>query len=359
MNWLDKPAEVRSGEELAAGKLEAYLKSRLPDLAGSLSVRQFPRGFSNLTYLLRFDDREVVLRRPPFGVKIKSAHDMGREYRILSKLISVYPKIPRPLLYCEDESVLGAPFYIMTRLKGVILRPQMPKAMNPPPELMGRIAESFIINLVELHGLDYQEAGLADLGKPEKYVQRQVEGWSHRYLNARTDEIPEMEQAVRWLSENIPIESAAVLIHNDYKYDNIVLDPGDWAQITGVLDWEMATTGDPLMDLGTSLGYWVQRDDPEELQELQFSPTTIPGNPSREELVSRYEQLSGRRVDNVVFYYVYGLFKLAVIVQQIYARYQRGHTQDPRFANLILAVEACGHMAVQAIGKQRISSLMG
>ncbi len=358
MDWLDKSATVRSGEELAVDKLEAYLISRLPELDGPLTVRQFTRGFSNLTYLLRFGDQELVLRQPPIGARIETAHDMGREYQILSNLVLTYPKVPTPLLYCDDESVLGVHFYIMTRLKGIILRARMPKAMNPQPELMRRIADAFISNLVELHEVDYQEAGLADLGKPEGYVRRQIEGWTRRYHHARTEEIPAMEQAAGWLAENIPVESAAVLIHNDYKYDNIVLDPADWAQISGVLDWEMATIGDPLMDLGTTLGYWVQRDDPEEIQELQFSPTIIPGNPNREELVMRYEQLSGRRVDNVVFYYVYGLFKLAVIVQQIYARYKRGHTQDPRFANLILAVKACGRMAVRAVEKQRISGLI-
>jgi aminoglycoside phosphotransferase (APT) family kinase protein len=300
IDWRDKSAEVRPGEELAADKLEPYLKSRLPDLDGPLTVRQFPSGFSNLTYLLRVGDQELVLRRPPFGAKIKSAHDMGREYKILSSLVITYPKAPRPLLFCDDESVLGAPFYIMTRLKGIILRPQMPEEMNPPPEVMGRIADSLISNLVELHGVDYQGTGLADLGKPEGYIQRQIEGWTRRYQNARTDEIPEMERAAGWLAENSPVESGAALIHNDYKYDNIVLDPADWSQIIGVLDWEMTTIGDPLMDLGTSLGYWVQPDDPEEIQALQFSPTTLPGNPTRQELVSRYEQLSGRQVDHLV-----------------------------------------------------------
>jgi aminoglycoside phosphotransferase (APT) family kinase protein len=359
MDWRDRSAKVRSGEELAADRLEAYLKSRLPDLDGPLTVRQFPRGFSNLTYVLRVGDQELVLRRPPFGAKIKSAHDMGREYKILSSLVTIYPKAPRPLLFCDDESVLGAPFYIMTRLEGIILRPQMPEEMNPPPELMGQIADSFISNLVELNGVDFQGAGLADLGRPEGYVQRQIEGWTRRYQNSRTDEILEMERTAGWLAENSPAESGAALIHNDYKYDNIVLDPADWSQIIGVLDWEMTTIGDPLMDLGTSLGYWVQRDDPQEIQALQFSPTTLPGNPTRQELVDRYQQLSGREVDNIVFYYVYGLFKLAVIVQQIYYRYKKGHTRDPRFANLIHAVKACGRMAVQAIDKQRIDSLMG
>ena len=353
--WLDRPAAVRPGEEVDNGRLDRYLKNWLPALSGTLAVEQFPSGFSNLTYLLRYSKQQLVLRRPPFGAKIKSAHDMGREYRILSRLIQVYPKVPRPLLYCEDESVIGAPFYVMTRLTGVILRPQMPAAMTPAPGLMSRIADAFVANFVALHGVDYEAAGLGKLGQPEGYIQRQIAGWSKRYKASRTDDIPEMEQAAAWLAEEQPAESEATLIHNDYKYDNLVLDPEDWSTIIGVLDWEMATLGDPLMDLGSSLGYWVEGGDPEEIQALRLSPTNVPGNPSREELLASYERQSGREVSNPVFYYVYGLFKLAVIVQQIYARYRRGDTQDPRFAGLIDAVRACGRMAGQAIEKGRIS----
>lgn len=353
--WLDRPSAVRPGEALDIARLDRYLKSQLPSLHGSLAVEQFPRGFSNLTYLLRYPDRQLVLRRPPFGARIKSAHDMGREYKILSGLIKVYPKVPRPLLYTEDETVLGAPFYVMTRLEGVILRPQMPAEMTPPPPVMAGIADAFIDNLLDLHGLDMEAAGLNELGRPEGYIGRQISGWSKRYRAAQTDDIGEMERAAAWLAETQPAESGATLIHNDYKYDNLVLDPDDWTSIIGVLDWEMATIGDPLMDLGTSLGYWVEANDPEEIQALRLSPTNTPGNPTREELLHRYTQRSGRQVGNPVFFYVYGLFKLAVIVQQIYARYRRGDTQDPRFANLIDAVRACGRMAVRAIDKGRIS----
>jgi aminoglycoside phosphotransferase (APT) family kinase protein len=357
-DWRDRPSPVRSGEELDVEKLSSYLKAHLPDLDRSLIVEQFPHGYSNLTYRLRFGDRELVLRRPPLGAKIKTAHDMGREYTILSHLIEVYPKVPRPLLYCQDESVLGSAFYVMTRLEGVIMRPQMPEEMVPPSSLMKRIAGSFIDNLVDLHAVDHRAAGLGDLGRPEGYVERQIRGWTKRYYHAKTDDIDEMERAGSWLADHMPPESGAGLIHNDYKYDNIVLDPADWAKIIGVLDWEMATIGDPLMDLGSSLGYWVQSDDPEEIQALRFSPTTLPGNPSRQELVERYIRKSGIQEPDMVFYYVYGLFKLAVIVQQIYARYKLGYTQDPRFADLILAVRACGHMAIQATTKKRIDQLV-
>jgi aminoglycoside phosphotransferase (APT) family kinase protein len=275
---------------------------------------------------------------------------MSREFRILSHLIDIYFKIPEPILYCEDEAILGAPFYLMQRLSGVILRPHMPPEMIPAPTLMGQIANALIDNLADLHALDYKTAGLGDFGKPEGYVQRQVTGWSKRYLRSKTDEIADMEKTAVWLAENLPPESGATLIHNDYKYDNLVLDTADWSHIIGVLDWEMATIGDPLMDLGTSLGYWVQPNDPPVILAMQFSPTTLPGNPTRDELIERYAQKSGRDVSNLTFYYVYGLFKLAVIVQQIYYRYKKGYTQDPRFANLIEAVKACGAMAARSIG---------
>lgn len=356
--WLDQPAPVRAGEVLDTGRLARYLRERIPGLAGKLMVEQFPQGYSNLTYLLQFENRQLVLRRPPFGAKIKTAHDMGREYHILSHLVDVYPKVPRPLVYCDDETIVGAPFYVMTRLKGVILRPQMPAGMVPAAQLMAEIAGGFIDNLVDLHAVDHQAAGLDDLGQPAGYVGRQIGGWCKRYQNARSDDIQEMEEVAEWLADNMPVDSGVALIHNDYKYDNLVLDPADWSRIIGVLDWEMATIGDPLMDLGSALGYWVEAGDPAEIRALRLSPTDLPGNPSRQQLVDRYARQSGRDVDDIVFYYVYGLFKLATIVQQIYSRFLQGHTDDPRFAGLIKAVRACSQMAVAAIEKQRIDALI-
>lgn len=356
-DWIDQPAAVRKGEALDAERLEAYLRAHLPGAEGPLVVAQFPSGFSNLTYLLRFGDRALVLRRPPFGATIKSAHDMGREYAILSRLAPVYPKVPKPLLYCEDEAVIGAPFYVMERVEGVILRAKMPEAMIPPPDRMAAVAGAFVDTLAELHAVDYAAAGLGELGRPEGYVRRQIEGWARRYRKARTDDVPALERAAAWLDEHQPPESGTALIHNDYKYDNLVLAPDDWSRVIAVLDWEMATIGDPLMDLGTTLGYWVDPDDPPAMQALRLSPTTLPGNPTRAEVAERYAAASGRDLGDVVFYYVYGLFKIAVIVQQIYARYRAGHTSDPRFAGLIHAVRACGDVAERAIGKGRLDRL--
>ncbi len=356
-NWLDQPALIRAGETFNVEALALYLKEQLPGLEGSLVVSQFPRGFSNLTYLLKFDNRELVLRRPPFGANIRGGHDMGREYKILSRLYQVYPKVPQALLYCTVETVLGAPFYVMERVQGVILRNSMPDEARPRPDLMKRIAKAVLDNFVELHAVDYEAAGLADLGKPAGYIKRQIGGWAKRYQKAKTDDVPEMKRMATWLAEHEAPESDAALIHNDYKYNNMILNPNDWTQVTALLDWEMSTLGDPLMDLGTSLAYWIEPNDPPQMQHLKFSPTHWPGNPSRATLVERYAQKSGRDVSNIVFYYVYGLFKLAVVAQQIYVRYKLGYTQDERFAHINQNVQLCGQIASQAIAKGRIDDL--
>lgn len=355
--WIDRSRAVRQGEELDLARLQAYLSAQVPELDGPVVVEQFPSGHSNLTYLLRIRDRELVLRRPPFGAKIKTAHDMKREYHILSHLVSVYPKVPHPVLYCEDESVLGAPFYVMERLKGIILRAAAPKGLELAPALMRTLSENLVDNLVEIHRVDYAAAGLGELGHAEGYVRRQIEGWTGRYQKARTDDIPNIERAAAWLAEHMPPEAGASLIHNDYKYDNLVLDPDNPAHIIGVLDWEMATIGDPLMDLGTTLGYWVDPDDPPPMLALPFGLTTLPGNLSRQELAQRYAEKSGYDLAHILFYYVYALFKIAVIVQQIYARYKAGLTQDERFATMIYAVQVLGQAAAMAIEKGRIDAL--
>ena len=358
MSNIDRSSSVRQGEELPAELLFEYLHTQLPDLTQPLNVEQFPSGFSNLTYLLRAGDRELVLRRPPVGAKIKTAHDMSREYRILSHLYPVYNKVPRPLLFCEDESILGAPFYVMERVTGIILRAQRPKGINLGPEQMRRLSQAFIENLAEIHELDYEAAGLGDLGSPQGYVKRQVEGWTKRYFNARTDDVPEIEKLAVWLDQNLPADSErSGLIHNDYKYDNLVLAPDDLGRVIAVLDWEMATIGDPLMDFGTSLGYWVETDDPEVWQRYGFGLTSLPGSFTRTELLEHYTQRTGRRVDDPVFYFAYGLLKIAVIVQQIYFRYQKGLTRDPRFAGLGALVKACGDLAQRAIERRRIDAL--
>ena len=353
--WLDRTSAVREGEELDLGRLEAYLREHLPDApGGELAVEQFPGGFSNLTYLLRLGELDLVLRRPPFGNRVKSAHDMGREFRVLDKLYAVYEPAPRPYLYCEDESVLGAPFYVMERRRGVILRRQLPEGLEIPPELAERLSRSFIDNLATFHTLDYEAAGLADMGKTEGYVERQVTGWARRYERAKTDAWPELEEAGTWLAENMPGESAASAVHNDYKYDNLMLDPDDLTRIVAVLDWEMCTLGDPLMDLGSTLAYWVEEGDDAHWRAMSFGPTDLPGTLTRRQLVERYAEKTPFDVGRMTFYYVFGLFKLAVIGQQIYYRYAKGLTQDRRFARMNQMVGLLGRMAMAAVERDSI-----
>jgi aminoglycoside phosphotransferase (APT) family kinase protein len=324
----DHPTSVRAGEELDLIRLEPFLRSHFPEATGSLSVAQFPSGHSNLTYLVSLGDRQMVLRRPPFGSKVKTAHDMSREYQVLSKLQLIYPQAPKALLYCEDASVLGCHFYPMERVQGIILRRDPPEGLGNNAETARQLSEAFVDNLARLHGLDYSTIGLADLEKPQGYLDRQVEGWIARYHGSRTHDLHEVGRISDWLNERRPREAPYTLIHNDYKYDNVVLDPTDITRIGGVLDWEMCTVGDPLSDLGTALAYWVDPEDSEELQNIRWGPTTVPGTLTRTEFVRRYAQTTGRDVSSIVFYRVLALFKVTVIIQQIYYRYHQGLTRD-------------------------------
>jgi aminoglycoside phosphotransferase (APT) family kinase protein len=348
---IDPTKPVRPGEELDAKGLARFLGW------DEVRITQFPSGHSNLTYLVESgahdNHRQLVLRRPPHGSRVKTAHDMGREYRILSRLHGIYPLAPKPIVYCDDATLLGAPFYVMERIVGVILRRDPPPALLPPEVARG-LGEAFIDNLARLHALDYRSCDLGDLGRPEGYVERQVRGWSERYRNARTDEIPDMEFLERWVHENMPRESGAALIHNDYKYDNLVLAADDLTRIVGVLDWEMSTLGDPLMDLGTALSYWVHADDPPELQAVRMCATTAAGSPRREQLLSRYQERTGKDIPNILFYYCFAQFKSCGVLQQIYYRYQQGLTRDERFAAMIHGVRALAATAVRAIERDRI-----
>ena len=354
---LDKAKEIRKGEGLDEGALKKYLSEELKVPNGALQIRQFPSGFSNLTYLINFADKEYVLRRPPFGANIKSGHDMSREFKILTALKGSYDKAPNPILFEEKAEVLDAPFYLMERVQGIILRAGIKEENLPTPQQFKSLSNNFVDTLVELHQLDYKAIGLETLGNPEGYTTRQVEGWSKRYLKSKTSTVKTIEKTALWLQENIPPISGASLIHNDFKYDNLVLTPDENLNIKAVLDWEMTTLGNPLMDLGTSLGYWVHESDPDFIAQNQLSLTSKPGNPSRGELASLYEKKSGKTLDNIEFYFVFGVFKIAVIVQQIYYRYTLGHTKDPRFKHLDKIVELYGMLAQQAIKKKRIDHL--
>ena len=354
---VDSPKEIRHGEEFSLETLKTYL-SKNDINADNLSIKQFPSGYSNLTYFLKSSSREFVLRRPPFGAKsLQGGHDMFREYNVLKNLKSQFTKVPDVYLYCDNNEIIGVPFYLMERVEGYIIRPNLQQKDSPGKEVIQRVSKSLVSSLVELHNVDIDQANLNELGNIDGYIKRQVEGWIKRYNHSKTDSIANMDFIASWLHENQPLEVQGSIVHNDFKYDNLVLDKDNHSKITAVLDWEMATIGDPFMDLGTTLGYWVDKNDLPELKLFQLSATTLDGNPTREGILELYEEESGKNITNPVFYYVFGLFKIAVIAQQIYFRYKKGYTKDRRFSVLNLAVMSLSVMAKQAIIKNRLSDL--
>ncbi len=349
---------VREGEEINEIKLKEFLFKNTLITSGNaeLTVKQFTNGYSNLTYLLIIDEKEYVLRRPPFAAP-KRGHDMGREFRVLQQLNSVYDKSPKVYVFNDDDHIIDAPFYIMEKVKGEILTAKSALEKQISSEDFKTISNTWVNAFVEFHEIDYKAAGLSELGQPVGYVERQVNNWGKQYLAAATDEVPAAQKVMTWMSEYQPKKYDHSLIHNDFKYDNVVFEDNSWKKISAVLDWEMCTLGDPMMDLGTSLGYWTTANDPEIMKQGLASPTVMDGNPSRIEIVQQYALKSGRNIDNLTFYYAYGLFKIAVIAQQIYYRYKHGHTSDPKFANLNKASALCCNTAWQAIQKNQIDNL--
>jgi len=347
VSFDDVTRAPRPGEELDIRRLSDFLKQERPDLKGKIEIAQFPSGHSNLTYLIRVGEAELVLRRPPHGKKPKSGHDMHREWTVLNALNHHFPYIPEPVAYCEDPEVLGAPFFLMRRIRGLILRRDLPKGLTLKPGEMRGLCEQIVDVHRELHSLDYHEINMDSLGRPEGYVARQISGWSRRFRDAHTPDVPDFENVMEWLREHQPPEQGAAIIHNDYRFDNVVLD--DSLNVIGVLDWEMATIGDPLMDLGASLAYWVEPGDGPGMEAIRLVPTTYPGALTRREVVERYLTGSGFAPEDFTFYFVYGLFRLAGIAQQIYYRFYNGQTKDPRFGRLGKAVHVLETAAMRAI----------
>jgi aminoglycoside phosphotransferase (APT) family kinase protein len=331
---------VRASEQLDWSRLDAYLRAELPkqidgfDTAAAMEVEQFPGGHSNLTYLLRFGDRELVLRRPPFGPVPPRAHDMARECRVLAAVHPLFPLAPRPYLLCDDPAVAGFVFYVMERRRGIVIRDDEPPEMRDRIDLRRGISEAMIDTLAELHAIDVAAHGLDSLGKPAGFVARQIRGWTERWHGAKTSDVPEMEELATWLEARIPADPPrATLVHGDYKLDNVMLDGSRPDRLVAVFDWEMSAIGDPLVDLGILLCYWVHiagesRDD------AVATVTTRPGWFGRDEILERYAARAKREVGNIAIYEVFAVFKLAVVIQQIYARYVRGQTDDPRFKTL-------------------------
>lgn len=339
----DDTIEIRAGEQLDWENVEQYLRAHIPEIgAGVREVRQFPSGASNLTYLIRIGAWEGVLRRPPFGPVPPKAHDMQRESGLLEHIHSFFPLAPRPYLFCSDLEVMGVPFYVMERRKGIVLDGRFPPGTEVTPDLCRRLSEAVIDTLVEIHAVDWQKAGLASFGHPAGFLERQVSGWIERYKRSETPESPDVTSLTRWLVEHTPTSPAPTLIHNDFKLNNMLMDVQDLTRPVAVLDWEMATIGDPLFDLAISLGYWVQHDDSAELRAILPTITHQPGFMSRNELMERYAARSGRDLSSMDFYLTFAYFKLSVILQQIYIRWLRGQTKDPRFA----AFGKCIHVLI-------------
>lgn len=331
---------VRSGEELDVAALANYLRGKI-ESADGIRVAQFPKGHSNLTYLVEAGGREYVLRRGPLGPVPPKAHDMAREYRILAAIHPHFPEAPGVFHLCEDTALMGAVFFLMERRRGLVLRDSIPGEILRTSDYPQRISEAFIGCLVRLHKIDVVKTGLLALGKPEGFLERQVEGWAERWLRAKTSEIPAMDEVIGWLRERRPASGAPTLVHNDYKLDNLMLPFDSVDRIEAVLDWEMTTVGDPLADLGLTLCYWL-------VDGLNGpSVTQQPGWYSREQLVNRYAELSGRDVSQIGYHEVLGVFKLAVILQQIYFRFRRGQTADRRFEKFDEQVEALIHRAAE------------
>jgi len=334
---------VRQGEALDWAGLDRHLKTVLPHLEGEPGVSQFAGGNSNLTYRLKYANDDLVLRRPPFGTKAKTAHSMSREYRVMNALKPVFPSVPNTLYYSDDEAIIGSEFYVMQKVDGVLIRTRLPAEWNLTSSDTRRFCTCFWEKLIELHQVDFRKAGLGDFGKPSGYAERQVLGWNDRYERAITPDVDNFATVRAWLAANMPADTVRhSILHGDYRIDNVILDSNDPCNIRAVLDWEMCALGDPLMDLGSSLAYWIEDDDPVELKHLLVQPSNAPGMLTRREILDLYQHLTGLDTSNFTFYQVYGYWRLAVIVQQIYFRYFHGQTQDQRFKSFGTAVQQLG-----------------
>ena len=354
---------VRAGEELDGAALAAYLSDRIGRQSSTthpnptVEIEQFPGGHSNLTYLVRFDGQEFVLRRPPVGPVAPTAHDMPREYKLLSVVNPHFPLAPKPILLCEDVSVIGVPFYLMERRRGFIVRSRVPPEIGENLALRTQLSETVVDTLVALHAIDIYSAGIVNIGKPEGFVARQVRGWADRWERSKTGELAEMDEVISWLRERIPPDAGAdaqraTLVHNDFKLDNLMLAEQDPSRIVAVLDWEMCTVGDPLIDLGLALGYWTMLGG--DRRSSLRAVTNGPGWMTREEIIGRYETKTGRNLSRIVFYETFARFKVAVVIQQIYFRYVLGQTHDERFRNFDDLVRELVSEALELTHRSRI-----
>jgi len=347
--------DIRKGEELDITAVDRVLKQAVPELTGQPKVTQYASGASNLTYALDYPDRRLVLRRPPFGTKPKSGHDMFREYRVMTALKPVYPAVPRTLYYTKDPDIIGAEFYVMERVEGHLIHTTIPKDWNWGEVETRKLCLAFFDKLIELHNINYKDIGLSDFGRPDGYVERQILGWNRRYEKALTPDVDAFEDVRDWLDANRPKdEKGAAILHGDFRIDNLILDLDDPTKINAILDWEISALGDPLMDLGNTLAYWIEADDPPAMQALSRQPSAAPGMLSRKQILAYYAEKTGADIRDFHFYYVYGIFRLAVILQQIYYRFYHGQTKDERFKIYAPMVNILGGVARERIASGEI-----
>jgi aminoglycoside phosphotransferase (APT) family kinase protein len=338
MSLIDQPKATRAEDVLDVNAVSAFVKSHYPNAHGALEIKQFPGGASNLTYQLNFDNVSLILRTSPKGTKAKGAHDMAREFRIMERLKPSYNYVPEMIALCSDESVIGREFYVMEKISGIIPRANLPKTLVLSESDVNTLCRNVIDTLIELHKVDIKSTGLHELGKGIGYCQRQVDGWSERYKKAKTWNVPSCNYVIDYLKANVPQQEKTCFIHNDFRFDNVVLDEHNPTKVIGVLDWEMATIGDPMMDLGNSLAYWVQADDDFVAKQTRRQPTHLKGMYTRKEVIQYYCDQMGFDAKDFTFYEVYGLFRLAVIMQQIYFRYHHKQTTNKAFKNFWLLV---------------------
>ena len=324
---------MRPDERIDPEVVGSYLRGKIPDSAGTPKILQFNGGRANLTYLLQYPNREYVLRRPPLGPVAPKSHDMERESRVLLRLHKAYPLAPLAYLFCSDPEIVGAPFFVMERRRGIVIRESMPERFKGQPELFRRMSEMIVDGLAELHGVDPKSIGLEELGRPQGYVERQIKGWHSRWEGAKNEDVPDFYRMYDWLLERIPLPQRESLVHNDYKLDNMMVDAEDPSKCVAVFDWDMCTLGDPFIDLGTLLSYWVQPSDSQMRISLSPMPTAQPGFYTREEVTKRYAEKSGLDLGTILFYEIFAMWKSVVVIQQIFIRLHRGQTQDTRFAD--------------------------
>lgn len=346
-----RTSQIRHEEVLNLDQLNPWIQQHIPGLVGVPEVTQFSGGASNWTYCLSYPDRDLVLRRAPAGTKARSAHDMGREYRLQAALKPVYPFVPKMYAHCEDDAIIGAEFYVMEKIQGVIPRKDFPDGINLSKQQAESLCTNMVDSLVQLHQVNYRSAGLENFAKGAGYIQRQVQGWITRYGNARTWNVPSGKRIADWLLANMPDSETICLTHNDFRLDNLVLDRADPTKITGVLDWELATLGDPLMDLGNTLVYWIEEGDDFIAQWSRKQPSHLPGMFTRQQFIEYYIDCTGADLDDFTFYEVFASFRLSGIAQQIYYRYHHGQSRNPAFKKIWIMVNYLLHRCRQAINR--------